>query len=106
MNLIIDSIRNPKYKAELALLYSSGIRVSELSRLKCGDIHHSRQCIYISRSKNRSDRYAVLSEKAFTLLTVYIRSCHPHAAKEDWLFPGQRAGSHIHQHKIPSKSSL
>lgn len=108
INSIIDSILNPKHKAELALLYSSGIRVSELSRLKCGDIYISRQCIYISRSKDRSDRYAVLSEKAFTLLTVYIRSCHPHATKEDWLFPRQRAAliSISSPSTIPSKSSL
>lgn len=100
VNTLIDSVWNPKHKAELALLYSSGIRVSELSRLKCGDIYHSRQCIYISRSKNRSDRYAFLSEKAFSLLAVYIRSCHPHATKDDWLFPGQKAGSHINQQSI------
>ena len=52
VNSIIDSVYNPKHKAELALLYSSGIRVSELTRLKCGDIYHSRHCIYISKSKN------------------------------------------------------
>ena len=65
VNAIIDSISNPKHKAEIALLYSSGIRVSELCRLHCGDIVRSRNCIYIARSKNRSDRYAVLSDKAY-----------------------------------------
>lgn len=100
INSIIDSVYNPKHKAELALLYSSGIRVSELCRLKCGDIYHSKQCIYISRSKNRCDRYAVLSEKAYGLLVDYIRVFHPHATKEDWLFPGQKAGSHIHQQSV------
>lgn len=100
VNALIDAVWNPKHKAELALLYSSGIRVSELSRLKCGDIFHSRQCIYISRSKNRSDRYAVLSEKAFHLLVAYIRLLHSHATKDDWLFPGQKSGSHINQQSI------
>ena len=33
VNAIIDSISNPKHKAEIALLYSSGIRVSELCRV-------------------------------------------------------------------------
>ena len=100
INAIIDSVYNPKHKAEMALLYSSGIRVSELCRLKCGDIYHSKHCIYISRSKNRSDRYAVLSEKAYGLLVNYIRVLHPHAQKEDWLFCGQKAGSHIHPQSI------
>lgn len=100
VNSIIDAVYNPKHKAELALLYSSGIRVSELTRLKCGDIYHSKHYIYISRSKNRSDRYAVLSEKAYGLLVTYIRTFHPSAKKEDWLFPGQKAGSHIHQQSV------
>lgn len=46
------------------------------------------------------DRYAVLSEKAFDLLVDYIRILHPHATKEDWLFPGQKADSHIHQQSV------
>lgn len=100
VNSIIDAVYNPKHKAELALLYSSGIRVSELTRLKCRDIYYSRHCIYISKSKNRSDRYAVLSEKAYGLLVGYIRILHPCATKEDWLFPGQKPGSHIHQQSI------
>ena len=95
INRIIDSVYNPKHKAQLALLYSSGIRVSELCRLHCGDIYHSKHYIYISRSKNRCDRYAVLSEKAFQLLPVYIREFCPSASKKDWLFPGQKPGSHI-----------
>lgn len=100
VNSLIDSVYNPKHKAELALLYSSGIRVSELTRLKCGDIYHSRNCIYISKSKNRSDRYAVLSEKAYDLLVTYIRTFYPSAKKQDWLFPGQKLGSHIHQQSV------
>ncbi|MBO5640152.1 MAG: tyrosine-type recombinase/integrase [Oscillospiraceae bacterium] len=91
---IIDSITNPKHKAEIALLYSSGIRVSELCRLHCGDIIRSKNCIYISRSKNRSDRYAVLSNKAYDLLVSYIHSSYRGAKSEDWLFPGQKPGAH------------
>lgn len=100
VNAIIDSITNPKHKAEIALLYSSGIRVSELCRLRCGDIRRSKNCIYISRSKNRSDRYAVLSEKAYALLVSYIRLAYRGAKPEDWLFPGQKAGSHICEQSI------
>lgn len=100
VDAIIDSISNPKHKAEIALLYSSGIRVSELCRLHCGDIYRSKNCIYISRSKNRSDRYAVLSEKAFRLLVSYIRSDYHGARPEDWLFPGQKSGSHICEQSV------
>lgn len=95
VDAIIDSISNPKHKAQIALLYSSGIRVSELCRLHCGDVRRSTNRIYISRSKNRSDRYAVLSDKAYDILVSYIRSAYHGAKKEDWLFPGQKQGSHV-----------
>lgn len=100
VHLIIGSISNPKHKAEIALLYSSGIRVSELCRLRCGDIHRSKNCIYISRSKNRSDRYAILSEKAYRLLVDYIRRAYPTATPKDWLFPGQKAGMHTSEQTV------
>ena len=108
VNAIIDSISNPKHKAEIALLYSSGIRVSELCRLHCGDIVRSKNCIYIARSKNRSARYAVLSDKAYGLLVSYIRSAYRGARPEDWLFPGQKAGEHISSQSIANvlKASL
>lgn len=88
VNAIIDSIQDPKHKAEIALLYSSGIRVSELCRLKCGDIIASKNLIQISKSKNRCERYAVLSRKALVILTAYIRAAYHGATHESWLFPG------------------
>ena len=100
INRIIDSISNLKHKTEISLLYSSGIRVSELCRLRCQDIYHSKNCIYISPSKNRSDRYAVLSAKAYDILCSYIRTCYPDARKENWLFPGQKQGAHICEQSV------
>ncbi len=97
---IIDSLHNPKHKAEIALLYSSGIRVSELTRLHCKDVIPSRHTLYISRSKNRSDRYAVLSERAYELLVTYVRSLPVMPDREDWLFAGQKAGQHISSQSV------
>ena len=95
VNRIIDSTSNLKHKAMLVLLYSAGIRVSELCRLHCGDIISSRKHIYVSRSKNRSDRYAVLSKKALHVLVLYVREFLKGATPEDWLFPGQKPSSHV-----------
>lgn len=95
VHTIIDSIHNIKHKAAISLLYSSGLRTSELCRLHCGDIHASKNRIYVSRSKNRSDRFAVLSVKALEILISYIRSDYPGAKRESWLFPGQKPDSHI-----------
>lgn len=100
INTLIDSISNPKHKAEIALLYSSGIRVSELCKLKCRDIIRSKNCIYIEKSKNRSDRYAVLSDRAYSILVTYIQSSYREATKDSWLFPGQKIGEHICEQSI------
>ena len=100
INAIINATQNIKHRAELALLYSSGIRVSELVRLHCGDISASRGFIFIERSKNRSERYAVLSKRALSILIEYIRSSYSYASKTDWLFPGQRPGTHIHDQSV------
>lgn len=100
VNLLIDSFTNIKHKAEIALLYSSGIRVSELCRLHCGDIYLTKKHIYISRSKNRSDRYAVLADRVVPILKQYIRQEHASATKDDWLFPGQMPGRHISTQSI------
>ena len=100
INAIIDSIANIKHKAEIALLYSSGIRVSELCRLRCGDIYVSKKCIFIAKAKNRSERYAILSEKALLILSDYIRQAYPGATQEDWLFPGQTSGSYIDDQSV------
>lgn len=100
IHAIINSIRNIKHKAQIALLYSSGIRVSELCHLHCGDILMSKGCIFISRSKNRSERYAVLSQKALAILIDYIRRVYPGAKPDDWLFPGQNPGMFIHDQSV------
>lgn len=92
---IINSIKNPKHRAEIVLLYSSGIRVSELCNLKCGDIIHSKNHIHIARGKNRSERFAVLSEKAYKHLAYYVWTTYRSAKPEDWLFPGQKPGTPI-----------
>lgn len=95
VNSLIDSISNPKHKAEIALLYSSGIRISELCSLHCEDINATNHYVSISASKNRCERRAVLSDKALVILTDYIHSSYRNAKRKDWLFPGRKEGSHI-----------
>ena len=92
---IINAIDNPKHKAEIILLYSSGIRIGELCHLHCRDIKMSQRQIYITPSKNHCDRYAILADRALVDLSNYIRTSYPHATQDDWLFPGQKPGTCI-----------
>lgn len=88
----IDSMENLKHKACIALLYASGLRVSELCRLRYQDISRKDMSIFISASKNRCERYALLSEKALGILTAYWQG---HGCPKGWLFPGQKKGRPI-----------
>jgi site-specific recombinase XerD len=67
----IDSIKNLKHKAIIAVMYSAGLRVSEVTCLNYSDISRKEMRIRIATSKNRSERFAILSEKALEILTFY-----------------------------------
>ncbi|MCC5814887.1 MAG: tyrosine-type recombinase/integrase, partial [Leptospira sp.] len=59
-------------KLFLSLLYSTGIRISELTNLKIQDIDIERKTIYISKTKSRTQRYVILSENVIDILNYYI----------------------------------
>jgi len=88
---ILSSIDNIKHKAILMLVYSTGLRVKEVVKLKPEDIDSKRMLVYVKRSKGRKDRYAMLSEMALQMLREYWRLYKP----DEWLFEGARKGRHI-----------
>ena len=84
--LFISSLLDLKPKAMVALMYSAGLRVGEVCHLRYCDIERKNMRIHVAHSKNRSDRYAILSQKALDILTDYwFGYGHP----TGWLFPKQ-----------------
>lgn len=83
----ISSLPDLKQKAMISLMYSSGLRVGEVCSLKYSDIERKNMRIHIRHSKNRSDRYAILSQNALDILTDYWFAFDK---PTDWLFPSQR----------------
>lgn len=84
VNLLIDSMDNYKHKAMTATMYSSGLRVSEVCHLRYEDIRRKQKMIHVPLSKNRQDRYTILSDKNLEILTEYwYRFNRP----KGWLFP-------------------
>jgi integrase/recombinase XerD len=82
---ILDAPKNIKHKAMLSLIYSCGLRRSELLNLKITDIDSKRGLIIIRQSKGKKDRVVPLSKKILTLLREYFVACRP----KEWLFEGQ-----------------
>lgn len=62
---------NLKHKVILSLLYSAGLRVSELINLKWQHIDRSRMVINIIAAKGNKDRQVMLSPPLIPLLTKY-----------------------------------
>jgi len=81
---ILDSVDNIKHKAILMLVYSAGLRVGEVVKLKPEDIDSKRMLIHIKGSKGRKDRYTLLSETTLKTLREYWKEYKP----TKWLFPG------------------
>lgn len=97
MEGIIATMPDLKYKCILAIMYSAGLRVSEAVRLRYDDISRTRMQIHVAKSKNRSERKAILAHKTLDLLTEYwFASGRPMG----YLFPGQHPGSHIGKESV------
>lgn len=69
------------------LVYSAGLRVSEVVKLKPEDIDAERKLINIRGAKGRKDRYTMLSDVAMETLRIYMQA----DILKSWLFPGQKA---------------
>ena len=69
----------------LILTYSTGLRVSEVVKLKLGDIDIQRGLIHVKGAKGRKDGYTMLSDVVIETLDLYLKAHRP----RDWLFPGK-----------------
>lgn len=82
---ILDKAKNKKHKAILALLYSCGLRRSEIINLHITDIDSSRMLLKVRGAKGKKDRYVQLSASLLPLLREYYKEYKP----EVYLFNGQ-----------------
>ena len=92
MDAIIDSTTNLKHKAMIALMYSSGLRVSEVIHLHYSDISRSDMSIHVRQAKGRIDRYCLLSQRALDILTQYWFAC---GKPKGILFPSSSTGTYL-----------
>jgi integrase/recombinase XerD len=88
---LIENSKNLRHRAVLMMVYGSGLRVSEVVRLKPQHIDSSRMLVRVEQSKGRKDRYTVLSKKALEVLRLYYKAYKP----TDYLFAGIDENSHM-----------
>ena len=78
-----------KHRVLLMLIYSAGLRSSEVINLKISDIDFERRSIHIRRSKYNKDRMVPLSEYMIVGLKKYLTLERPLT----WLFNGKALGT-------------
>lgn len=82
-------VTNLRLWCMLSVLYSAGLRISELLALKPDDINVSRSLIRVRQGKGRKDRFTLLSKPLIKKLTEYREMYKPKV----WLFertPGEQ----------------
>ncbi len=77
-----------KQRVLLSLIYSAGLRVSEVCKLKLTDIDYDRKQLHIRESKNNKSRYVVLSDYISRGLKQYVLGAKPSI----YLFNGRHKG--------------
>ena len=74
---MIESTKNLKHKCIIELLYSAGLRRSELLNLKLTEIDSARMVIKISEGKGDKDRYTLLGQRTLENLRLYYKAYRP-----------------------------
>jgi integrase/recombinase XerD len=73
---MFTACKNTKHKVILSLLYSTGLRVSELINLKWSHIDRSRMIINVIAGKGNKDRQVMLPASIIPLLEAYYKEYH------------------------------
>ncbi len=81
----------PGPRTLLMLAYGTGMRLSELCRLRVADVdsHADRMCIRVQQGKGGKDRFVPMGPDVLQLLRHWWRSARP----RHWVFPGVGDGS-------------
>jgi integrase/recombinase XerD len=99
---IINATTNIKHKAILSLMYGSGLRVSEVAKLKISDICSQTMLVRVDNAKHNMNRNTILSHAALIVLRQYFRAYFSltNYKPDDWLFPGQNQNEPINVKSI------
>ena len=87
---LLNATENLKHKAILTIIYSCGLRLSELINLKITDIKSENDLLLIRQSKGNKDRIVALPDKLLLLLREYYKVYQP----KDFLFEGAKGNQY------------
>ncbi|MGM5483907.1 MAG: tyrosine-type recombinase/integrase [Nanobdellota archaeon] len=70
---LIDAITNDKHKLMIKLMYSAGLRVSELLNLKIEDLDFNSFSGRVRRGKCNKDRLFILARSIISILKIHVK---------------------------------
>jgi integrase/recombinase XerD len=85
---LIDGVKNIKHRTILMMLYSTGMRISEIANCRIIDIDSKNMRIKIVQGKGAKDRFTILSEQVLQELRAYYIIYKP----TEYLFNGYKPG--------------
>ena len=85
---LLSGVKNIKHRTVIMMLYSSGMRLSEIAALKIADIDSKQMRIKVVQGKGSKDRFTILSERVLHELRSYYLFYKP----VDYLFNGNKQG--------------
>ena len=85
---ILNATRNNKHKLLLWMIYSCGLRRSEITNILLTDLDRDRNILHIREGKGRVDRIVPVSVKVWVKLDEYVDGYSP----KKYLFEGQTGG--------------
>ena len=99
MNLI-NNIKNQKHKLMISLLYSAGLRASELLNLKIKELNLENNYGFIRKGKDNKDRIFIIAQSLKPIIKQLITE--ENLENEDYLFNNNRN----HQYSIRSLQEI
>lgn len=93
---LLDSIDNLRYKTLFSVIYSGGLRLSEVAKLKVTDIDSKDMKIIVRGGKGKKDRHTLLAQSTLILLREYWKMYKPN----DYLFLGKDGVNHLKNRSI------
>ncbi len=71
---LLEVTKNLKHRLMMSLLYASGVRVSELVKIKQNHIDFEKRLLMVKQGKGNKDRTTILSELVIFELKNYLKS--------------------------------
>ncbi len=87
---LIEAIKNPKHRLMAKLIYSAGLRVSELVHLKAKDLELDKNLGWVRNGKGNKDRLFIIAKSIKHELLDYIKK--ENLSYDSWIFKGQKQG--------------